>query len=94
MVNNNNASCPHLPLAHATHYKAFHPDGIAGLTRLIELLVYLRQGPISLRSLIDILYDINEGIETVDFSTFIHKNCPNISIIVIDGLIKCKFKNR
>lgn len=75
-------------------YKSFNPDEASGLARLIELIVFLRQGPMSLGCLIDILHDINEGIQNKDFTTFIQKNCSSLSFVVIDGIVKCKFDNR
>lgn len=44
-------------------YKAFHPDDYGGLAHLIELIVFLRQAPISMRCLNDVIHEINEGIQ-------------------------------
>lgn len=75
-------------------YRAFHPDDSVGLARLIELIVFLRQGPMSTGCLVDVLRDINEGIQIADVTTFIQQNCRSLSLIVIDGIVKCKFNGR
>lgn len=75
-------------------YRTFHPDEYAGLARLIELIVFVRQGPMSIGCLDDILRDMNDSIQHSDLTTFIQKNCRNLSFIVIDGIVKCKFNSR
>ncbi|KAF8355404.1 hypothetical protein PRIPAC_97027 [Pristionchus pacificus] len=67
-------------------YKTFNPDEIAGLAHLIELIVFLRQGPMSTRCLVELLQDINEGIQHTDITTFIQNNCPNLSFVIVDGI--------
>src|SRR5689334_6906687 len=44
------------------HYKTFHPDDSGGFSRLIELIVFLHQRPMSIRYLMGIIHDINDGI--------------------------------
>lgn len=77
-------------------YQSFNPDGKIGLSRLIELLVYVRGGAISITTLVSILLELNEGIESieVDFCTFIEKNCKNLTFVIVDGLVKCKYRFR
>lgn len=82
---------PFLPL-----YQSFNPDTKYGLARLIELLVYIRGGVISISTLTSILHELNDGIVPIeiDYYTFIEKHCSNISFLIIEGSLKCKFKRR
>lgn len=77
-------------------YQSFNPDGKFGLARLLELLVYVRGGAISVTTLVSILIELNEGIGPieVDYVTFIEKHCQNLSLVIVDGLVKCKFRFR
>ncbi|KAF8368489.1 hypothetical protein PRIPAC_86318, partial [Pristionchus pacificus] len=36
---------------------------------------------------------INEGIHHTDITTFIQNNCPNLSFVIVDGIVKCKYRN-
>lgn len=75
-------------------YRTFHPDESTGLALLIELIVFLRQGPMAMDDLVDIIHNINEGIQHSDITTFIENNCHNLSFIITDGSVKCKYVNR
>ncbi|GMT03589.1 hypothetical protein PENTCL1PPCAC_25764 [Pristionchus entomophagus] len=54
-------------------YKTFHPD---------------ESRPMSMGSLVEILQDINEGIQHTDITTFIQNNCHNLSFVLVDGIVK------
>lgn len=75
-------------------YRAFHPDDPTGLARLIELIVFLRQGPMSISCLVEIIQDISDGVQHADITTFIQRNCQNLSFLVLGGIVKCKYLNR
>lgn len=74
-------------------YKLFQPATTKGLSRLIELIVFLRAGPISLTTLINLLDDINEDVEPFerDYSTFIERYCPHVTFVTKNRTIKCKY---
>lgn len=77
-------------------YQTFHPDNKAGIAKLIELFVFIRGGAISITTLVSILQELNESIcpHEVDYCTLIERNCHNLSFVIVDGLVKCKFRNR
>lgn len=77
-------------------YKAFHPETSQGLARLLELVVYLHKGPISLNNLVYIVRAIDDDImpETKDFTTFMEKYCENIVFNCVNRTVKCRFNQR
>lgn len=74
-------------------YQSFDPTNRQGLARLLELLVFTRGGTIELSTLVDILLELNDGIEPFenDYYTFVKKSCKNIKFKLVEGRVKCVF---
>lgn len=73
-------------------FQPFDPDNKKGLARLIELIVRLHyhahRYPIAVYRLISAMEEI-KGLYRKDMRSFIFENCPNISVVEMDGMSRC-----